>query len=347
MSDHEIKPVPPAAVNGETYPAPVNAASFLATPNPLSVPLIAGLLRRGEMGIMAGESKSNKSWAALQAAVCVSNGLPFLGMDTDYARVLVVNTELQDSTLHYRLGEIRKAVADNTGSVVGLEDIELWNLRNTRIGKAFCEELARVCKEAGAGFVILDPLYPLLGDRDENSNGEMAALLGEVRGFCEGVEAAVLITHHYAKGNSAAKAAIDRASGAGAIARFADSMLAVSRHTKEGHFVLETDLRSFAPFPSTVLKWDFPLLYPVVGEDAKALRGGRPRAAIPAAILPLFEEGMTRSKWAQAAADAGVVGFSTAGKLIKAMIDGGDIEERDDGLHKKIGPSVSFRMGEK
>ena len=331
----------------DKYPEPTNAEDFLATPLPLRPAVIAGLLRAGEMGIMAGESKSNKSWAAIQAAVCVANALPFLGNETSPARVLIVNTELQEATLHFRLSETRKALDAFTGSAPSAKDIELWNLRNTKIGSGFGAELSRICEGEQIGFVILDPLYPLLGDRDENSNGDMAALLGEVRSYCEEAGAAALITHHYAKGNSAAKSAIDRASGAGAIARFADSMLTISRHTKDNHFVLETALRSFAPFPATVLKWDFPLLYPVTGEDTKALQGGRPRAATPAAILPYFADGITRSKWAHTVADAGVMGLSTARRVIKEMIEDGAIDERDGGLHEKSGPSVSFRKGEK
>ena len=348
MTEAAIKPVPLALASGEVekYPKPVNAADFLSSPLPLPPALIAGLLRRGEMGIMAGESKSNKSWAAIQAAVCVANGVPFIENETTPARVLIVNTELQEATLHFRISETLKAVGYYTGGTPSVQDVELWNLRNTKIGFGFGAELSRICVGGQIGLVILDPLYPLLGDRDENSNGDMAALLGEVRSYCESAGAAALITHHYAKGNSAAKSAIDRSSGAGAIARFADSMLTVSRHKKDDHFVLETALRSFAPFPATVLKWDFPLLYPVTGEDAKALRGGRPRAATPAAVLPFFEEGITRSKLAQAATDAEVMGYSTARRLIKAMIDGGSVEERDGGLHTKSGPSVSFKREE-
>jgi len=343
------KPVTTDEAHGEVekYPEPMNAADFLGSPMPLRPAVISGLLRKGEMGIMAGESKSNKSWAAIQASVCVANGVPFLGNETAAARVLIVNTELQEPTLHHRLSETCKAVGDYTGTTPSAKDIELWNLRNTKIGFGFGAELSRICAGEGIGFVILDPLYPLLGDRDENSNGDMAALLGEVRSYCEESGAAALITHHYAKGNSAAKSAIDRGSGAGAIARFADSILTVSRHTKDDHFVLETALRSFAPFPATVLKWDFPLLYPVTGEDAKSLRGGRPREATPAAILPFFVDGITRSKWARAVADAGVMGYSTARKVIKEMIEDGAIEGRDGGLHEKSGPSVSFRNGEK
>ena len=328
----DIKEVSLSVAEGEKYPELVNAGSFLATPHPQLPALIDGLLRRGEIGILAGESKSNKSWASIQAAYCVSNALPFLGMPTDHARVLVVNTELQEPTLHHRMEKVSQALQSKLGGPVGAGDIELWNLRNTRIGPKLPNELARRCEGGKIGFVILDPLYPLLGDRDENSNGDMANLLGDVRAYCEGVGSAVLITHHYAKGNSAAKNAIDRASGAGAIARFADSMLTISRHTKDDHFVLETSLRSFKSLEATVLWWDYPLLHVVHGEDPGALRGGRPRKLQWLGIAPYFEDGMSKSELARAVSNAKVAGGSTVRKHIGEAIEEGILEDREGKL---------------
>lgn len=343
MSKAKFKPVPAAVVNGEIYPDPVNAADFLAEEKKLGRALIHGLLRSGEMAILSGESKSNKSWAALQTAVCVANGIPVIGCETEQARVMVVNTELQEATLHFRLGEVRRKLEEETGRTLDVSGVSLWNLRNAKIGPAFFSELSRVCSSVAAGLVILDPLYPLLGDRDENSNGEMAALLGEVRSYCETAGAAALITHHFAKGNSAAKAALDRGSGAGALSRFADSVLTISRHAKEDHFVLESYLRSFAPKPAVSLKWEFPILREAPSENPGALKGGRPAKVRACDIMQEFSEGMTRSQWARAVESADVAGFSTARRYIGGLIEDGEVVERDGVLYLKSGPTISFR----
>ena len=55
----------------------------------------------------------------------------------------------------------------------------------------------------------------MLGDRDENANGEIAGLMNELEASGQRTGAAVVIAHHFAKGDSTAKNAIDRMSGAG------------------------------------------------------------------------------------------------------------------------------------
>jgi hypothetical protein len=329
----------------ETYPPVEMADAFLAQPMPLQPPLIDGLLRCGEMGIMAAESKSFKTWLTLQAVLAVANGLPFLGRDTLGGRVLYCNTELQSSTLHFRLSAVRDAMRAS-GQTVDTANVVLWNLRNAKIGVAFGEELNRICSGEGVSMVCVDPIYPLLRGRDENSNGDMADLLGGLRGYCESAGAGALCVHHYAKGNSAAKSSLDRAAGAGAIARFADSMLSVSRHVKDSHFILEGNLRSFAPLEPTVLKWDFPLMNVVSGEDAGALRGGRPRKLHPSILVDLLTPGMRQAQLAKAAEDKGLASFGTARRLVREGIELGLWEMRDEGLQPCSRGSVKVRMGE-
>ena len=162
----------------------------------------------------------------------------------------------------------------------------------------------------------------------------MVELLSKLRRYCEKAGAAALITHHFAKGNSAKKNSIDRGSGAGSIARFADSVLTISRHSKEHHFVLESSLRSFAPMDDIVLKWEFPLLNVIDGEDSKSLQGGRPRKLQGSTIMKYLEEGMTRSEWAKVVEKSEGIGHSTARKRISELIDNGDVEAREGKLYR-------------
>ena len=332
--DLDIKDVPDQDLETNVYPAIEKGEDFL-NKSICSPPIVIdGLLRMGEIAILSGESKSNKSWAALQAGVCIVNGLEFLGLKTNSARVLVVNTELQESTLHNRLQKIISAISSDSRPKPTLDSLFIWNLRNHIIGDAFFDELGRRCEENTIQFVIVDPLYTLLGDRDENSNGQMVELLSKLRRYCEKAGAAALTTHHFAKGNSAKKNSIDRGSGAGSIARFADSVLTISRHSKEHHFVLESSLRSFAPMDDIVLKWEFPLLNVIDGEDSKSLQGGRPRKLQGSTIMKYLEEGMTRSEWAKVVEKSEGIGHSTARKRISELIDNGDVEAREGKLYR-------------
>ena len=97
------------------------------------------------------------------------------------------------------------------------DTLHLWNLRGhnadlTLLRPKLEEQLAR----HQFGLIILDPVYKLLGNRDENANGEIASLMNELEALAQSSGAAVVVAHHFAKGDSTAKSAIDRMSGAGA-----------------------------------------------------------------------------------------------------------------------------------
>ena len=106
--------------------------------------------------------------------------------------------------------------------------------------------------------VILDPLYSLYGvvqDANvENSNPAMTELLSTIRTACEEAGAAVIIVHHHAKGDSAGKASIDRASGAGALGRFPDFVMSLVPHQSPNAYVVEIDFRDFPPCDSFVIR---------------------------------------------------------------------------------------------
>jgi hypothetical protein len=140
-----------------------------------------------------------------------------------------------------------------------MPNIRVWQLRNTRIGAI--EELGDILAMRGERFdlVILDPLYKLLGNREENSNGDMGDLMQAIRErFCNGDKTAVLIVHHFPKGDLTKKAALDRFAGAGAIARDADSLITI---TPEGEtFRLEYTTRDYKAGVPLELKMDFPVV---------------------------------------------------------------------------------------
>ncbi len=73
--------------------------------------------------------------------------------------------------------------------------------------------------------MILDPAYKVLGNGDENANRGIAGLMNELEALARSSGAAVIVAHHFAKGGSANKEAMDPMSGAGAWACDPDSIL--------------------------------------------------------------------------------------------------------------------------
>jgi hypothetical protein len=81
-----------------------------------------------------------------------------------------------------------------------------------------------------------------------------------------------VVAHHFAKGDSSAKSAIDRMSGAGAWARDPDSILVLTPHEEPDCFTVSTVLRNLPQVDEFVVQWDYPLLRVANDLNPEALR---------------------------------------------------------------------------
>jgi len=116
----------------------------------------------------------------------------------------------------------------------------------------------------------------VLGNRDENANGEIASLMNEFEAIAQKTGAAIVVAHHFAKGDSTAKNAMDRMSGAGAWARDPDSIVVLTPHEEENCFTVTSILRNLPQVPEFVVSWEFPLMRLAKDLNPDALR--RPQA---------------------------------------------------------------------
>ncbi len=122
------------------------------------------------------------------------------------------------------------------------------------------------------GLIILDPVYKLLGERDENSNGDIANLMNELDVLAGDTGAALVIAHHFAKGDASGKEPMDRMSGAGAWARDPDSLVVLTPHEEKEAFTVSTVLRHMEPLPDYVVEWKYPLMRVAPDLNPKTLR---------------------------------------------------------------------------
>ncbi len=238
-------------------PPIVDGAYFTASKMPEPDTLITGLVHRGTKTVIGGGSKSFKTWVQLDAAVCVAYGQSWLGYECIPGRVLFINLEIQPAFFQSRLMRVCEA----RGIQQSPERLDVWNLRGysapyqTIIPKV----IARI-KRFNYSLVILDPIYKLYGDTDENSAGEVAQMLNELERICVETGSSVLFGAHYSKGNQSAKESIDRISGSGVFARDPDTILPFTRHENDGSFVVEPILRNLEPQDPFVVTWQFPLM---------------------------------------------------------------------------------------
>lgn len=236
--------------------------------------IIEGILHQGCKMILGGTSKSNKSWCLLDLGVSVASGQKWWGRQCARCPVLYINFELHTWAIAERLNALCTARPECSGLA---ETLLLWNLRGhgadmTLLRPKLEERLAR----DKYGLIIIDPAYKVLGNRDENANGEIASLMNEFEGLCVSTGAAVAVAHHFAKGDSTAKNAMDRMSGAGAWARDPDSIVVLTPHEEEECFTVTPILRNLPRVDEFVVQWCYPVMRLAKELNPDALR--RPQA---------------------------------------------------------------------
>ncbi len=232
--------------------------------------IIEGVLHQGCKMILGGTSKSNKSWCLLDLAVSVASGEKWWGRRCTRMPVLYINFELHGWAIKQRL----RALCAGRPECEGVADsLHVWNLRGhnadlTILRPKLEEQLARY----QFGLIILDPAYKVLGDRDENANGDIASLMNELEALVQRTGAALVVAHHFAKGDSTAKNAVDRMSGAGAWARDPDSILVLTPHEEPDCFTVSAILRNLPQLPEFVVEWAYPVMKLAADLNPEALR---------------------------------------------------------------------------
>lgn len=269
--------------------------------------LVSGLIHRGGKLLLGGGSKSFKSWALIDLSLSIAAGRDFWGLKTTQGRVLFLNFEIAEPFFRDRLMAVAKAKEIELAAAGRNLDVQTLRGHAADISKLAPHIIAQA---AGRDYslIVLDPVYKCLGDRDENSAGEIASLLNEIEALAVRTGAAVCIAHHFAKGSAAGKESKDRVSGSGVWARDPDALMTLTPHVQEGVFSADFTVRNFAPLPSFCLRWNWPLMRRDEGLDPAELKQpGRPRQFNTAMLLSLLPDGgATYSEWLSAAKEDGM-----------------------------------------
>ena len=207
-------------------PLPVVRAAELVDGDPEPTWLFEGLWAESGVGLVGGEPKSFKSWLALEMAVSLASGRPCLGL-YDVARTgrvliymaedaaAVVKQRLTAICRHRRLDLAALPIYVITADVLRLDhDADQQRLRTT-------------IDQLRPRMLVLDPLVRLHGV-NENSAGEISALLAYFRQIQRTFDCAVVIVHHSRKNGSAVRPG-QALRGSGDLHAFGDSNLYVRR----------------------------------------------------------------------------------------------------------------------
>lgn len=215
--------------------------------------VICGVLHRGCKMILSAPSKARKSWTMLELGLSVAGGQYWMGIETIPTPVLYIDFEFLYGLFSERRNKIIMAKYGNM-------DIELpfYELVLRGYDASFFEikkHIENFCKEKGIGLIIVDPIYKLADDFDENKAKDVAKLLREFEKLASSLNIAIAFAHHFAKGNSSEKGSIDGASGSGVWAREPDAILMVTPLDDE-NYTLEMHLRNFPQKDPIAIYWN-------------------------------------------------------------------------------------------
>jgi hypothetical protein len=316
---------------------PISAAYSESAPTQVPHELIQGMLYEGGTMMMSGASKSMKTYTMIALGLSVAAGADWMGRKCAQRTVVYLNLELQPFAMEKRIKEIAYAMGINPP-----ENFLAINLRGQLINiEAVEANLQKLFKNYNPGLVIVDPHYKISAASgvEENSNDAQGLLLYRLENAVCRKGAALMIAHHFSKGDKSTSKAIDRAAGGGALARWPDVIMTLTEHEEEKCCAAEFSLRNFSPIDSFVLRWNYPVWHLASGIDpTKLKKAGRPAKQSPEALLPLIEDsGIERRELVGKAKEAGWAS-TRAYDSIKQLIAQNKIREVSGHIYKNEAP---------
>ncbi len=194
--------------------------------------LIEHILVAGQPGVMGGPKKTMKTSLAIDMAICLGSGKPFLGVfrAPRRLRAAVLSGESDEATIHETALRICHARKVDLGNC----DV-LWSFRLPRLHRyEECKALNRSLREHGIKVAFIDPLYLCLlagaSGKSASNLYEMGPLLHQAGRACLGAGATPIFIHHAVKSasNKEGSLSLDDLAFAG-IGEYARQWLLVSR----------------------------------------------------------------------------------------------------------------------
>lgn len=207
--------------------------------------MIESLWARAGVGILGGAPKCCKSWTALEMALAVTSGAPFLGDFPTHDRgpALLYMAEDAAPLVKARLSGICR----HRGLLLHELELHLITAAALRLDRSGDQSRLRdAIDRYKPRLLVLDP-FVRLHRIDENDAGQVSALLGYLRELQREYDVAIMVVHHARKNGGSQPGQSLR--GSGDFFAWADSLLHVHRH--RGQLILTVEHRN-APAPQPI-----------------------------------------------------------------------------------------------
>lgn len=186
--------------------------------------IVHNAIREKEVVMISAGSKTGKTMLGIELALAVSSGGTWLSRECETGTVLYINMEVNRADFANRIENTRKAMGIELETVKG--KCITWTLRGRNVSMDdLISGIQHLLKRYQFTVIVIDPIYKVIGDLDENSAGDMGKLFSYFDTIAEMSGAAVVFVHHHSKGLQAAKLAMERASGSGTFSRAPDVIL--------------------------------------------------------------------------------------------------------------------------
>jgi hypothetical protein len=231
--------------------APLSVPEYLDKVFPDQTWLAERLLPVSGLGLILGAEKTGKSFFALQLALCVGAGIPFIGRQTRQTNVLLIEEEGSMAAYQRRLrrhvAELHLEGAEIRAHFLVREQVRLDD-------PATLLEIRRLIVELELGLVIVGPLSQVAQIEDENKSGEINSLVRDLNAVASEYEMMLLLVHHRRKGAAGQSAPssvngfFETARGSNALVAAIDSGIGLWREQEKSSarmYVLQRDSESF------------------------------------------------------------------------------------------------------
>lgn len=214
--------------------------------------MVEGIWSDRSHGMIAGEPKGYKSLIATDLAISVASGAKFLGhYDTHITGpVLMIQEENSAWLMQSRIRKIEahrgllgeahvegETLTISNGKSVHLELLNQSGFDLT--DPSHLETLERKVQVVRPALVVLDPLYMMLGDADENSTRDIRPILQWLLHLKVRYSTGVLLVHHYSKQGQNPRYGGQRLRGSSAFHGWVESALYVEKPDPENPFLVE------------------------------------------------------------------------------------------------------------
>lgn len=335
--------------------------TFILDETKASEPLIGGLLPEGGLCLLSGRAKNHKTWAAIDLGITAAAGGQWLSKFRIKASIAAFcDFELNQDTFRFRLKEISAAKGIDLQKLEGRffpvtcdTDHILRTMRPSESRFAFVEavldRLADTLEPhfqtvaAIARLIILDSLYRIhAGTLDENSATDMTGFYHLVKAFAKRLNAAVVIVHHFSKGDPSAKMGGDRAAGSRVHRQYPNAYIELIPLKIPGCYRFEADVRDQPAVEPFALRWEFPLLKQAPDldvDDVRTVESHDAKRIRKLKLLALLDgKSLARKDWLALARASGIkVGTRTFDRDKEELEVEGMVVCNREGKHEKAG----------